>query len=329
MTVVVTGGAGFIGSNVVAALEEEGETEIVVVDRLGSEGKWRNLAKRELAEIVDPGDLGPWLDRHGEGVRALVHLGAVTSTTSTDADHVVATNVRLPLRLWRWCAAHGVPFLYASSAATYGDGSGGFDDDPSPEALARLRPRNLYGWSKHLFDRRAARIAARTRQAPPQWVGLKFFNVYGPNEYHKGPMRSLVAKAFPAAARGNAVELFASDHPDYADGGQMRDFIYVEDCARILLWFLDHPEVSGIFNVGTGRARSWNELVAALYRVLGAEPRIEYVPMPEELRGRYQYFTEAKLVRLRKAGCALSFRSVEEGVEDYVQRFLDTDDPYR
>jgi len=238
-------------------------------------------------------------------------------------------NFRLSMRLWRWCAEREIPFIYASSAATYGDGSEGFQDAQDPRHLARFEPLNPYGWSKHLFDRRVCRIAELGGATPPQWVGLKFFNVYGPNEYHKGDMRSVVTKNFEVARRGDAVKLFESYHPDYPDGGQKRDFVYVKDCVDVILWFLDHSRASGLFNVGTGRASTWDELIGALFRALDREPRIEYVEMPEHLRDKYQYFTEARMEKLRSVGCTLPFRSVEEGVADFVTHHLDTEDPYR
>lgn len=328
-TILVTGGAGFIGSNLVAELQERGETEIVVSDRLRSGPKWRNLGKRELAYIVHPDRLDEWLAEHGDAVRAVLHMGAISSTTETDADLVVENNFRLSMRLWNWCTRAGVPLIYASSAATYGDGSLGFDDDADPAHLARLRPLNPYGWSKHLFDRRVSRIVERGEPTPPQWVGLKFFNVYGPNEYHKEAMRSVVTKNYGVAAAGEPVKLFRSYHPDFPDGGQQRDFVYVKDCAEVALWFLDHPAVSGLFNVGTGRARTWDDLIGALFRALDREPRIEYVEMPEHLRGKYQYFTEAKMEKLQEAGWTGEFRSVEEGVDDFVRNYLATEDPHR
>jgi len=251
--ILVTGGAGFIGSNLVAALEDEGE-HVVVCDRLGRGDKWKNLAKREVEDLIAPDDLDAFLAGPGGDVRYVFHMGAISATTETDADLVYETNVRLSQRIWRWCAAHEAPLVYASSAATYGDGSAGFDDDDSPEALTRLRPRNAYGWSKHVFDRWAVRRAREGREVPPQWVGLKFFNVYGPNEYHKGNMRSVVTKAYPAAVRGEPVTLFRSHHPDYPDGGQKRDFVYVRDCVDLMLWLHGSPGVSGIYNCGTGRA---------------------------------------------------------------------------
>jgi ADP-L-glycero-D-manno-heptose 6-epimerase len=322
--ILVTGGAGFIGSNIVAALDDR-NTPVAVCDRLGSDDKWKNLQARELEELVFPEALETFLEHRGAEVEAVVHMGAISSTTETDADLIVASNVHLSQSLWRWCARRQVPFVYASSAATYGDGEEGFGDDDSPEALARLRPLNAYGWSKHLFDRWVARRVADEGPCPPQWVGLKFFNVYGPNEHHKGDMRSLVTKAYPTAAHGQPVTLFRSHNPDYPDGGQKRDFIYVEDCVHVVLWLLQNPRVSGIFNLGTGRAQTWLELMGALFSATGHELKIRWVETPLELRDRYQYFTEADMSRLRAAGYERPFRSVEEGVEDYVSRFLSRD----
>jgi ADP-L-glycero-D-manno-heptose 6-epimerase len=256
-------------------------------------------------------------------------MGAISSTLETDADLIVQTNVHLSADLWRWCAEMEVPFIYASSAASYGDGSAGFDDDGSIEGLSRLRPLNPYGWSKHVFDRRVARWVAEGAPTPPQWVGLKLFNVYGPNEYHKGPMQSIVSKSFPAALAGDPVTLFRSHDANYADGGQMRDFVYVQDCVSVMLWLLDHPEVSGLFNLGTGKARSFLDLIGAMFAALNKEPQIEWIDTPEDIRDRYQYFTEAEMGRLRTAGYHTEFMSVEDGVGAYVRLFLATDDPYR
>jgi ADP-L-glycero-D-manno-heptose 6-epimerase len=327
--IVVTGGAGFIGSNLVAALEERGRSDLVVCDRLGTDDKWRNLGKRELAAFVPPEQLFAWLNRHDNEVEAIFHLGAISSTTEPDADLIVSTNFALSLALWDWCAEHQVRFLYASSAATYGGGEAGFDDDGSIAALAKLRPLNAYGWSKHLFDRRVARLIAGNATRPPQWAGAKFFNVYGPNEYHKGTMKSVVAQLFARAKSGEAARLFRSHRPDYPDGGQLRDFVYVADVVDMLLFLFDHPEASGLFNLGSGKARSFADLAPAVYRALGREPRLEFVDTPLEIRAKYQYFTEARLDRLRAAGYAKPTTTLEAGVADYVQRYLDTDDPYR
>ena len=326
---VVTGGAGFIGSNIVAALEERRDAPIVVCDRLRTADKWLNLAKRELANIVPPEDLLAFLEDHASRIDAVIHMGAISSTTERDADLIVSTNFRLSLDLWRWCARHGVRLIYASSAATYGDGSQGFIDDATPEALARLRPLNPYGWSKHLFDRRVTRIVAAGEPSPPQWAGLKFFNVYGPNEYHKGSMTSVISKIFPDIKAAREVRLFQSHHPDYPDGGQLRDFVWVEDCVEVVLWLLRSPEVSGLFNCGTGKARSFADLARAAFKALNQAPRITYIPMPEEIRDRYQYFTEADTRRLRAAGFDHPFTDLEKGVSSYVTRHLDSADPYR
>ena len=327
--IVVTGGAGFIGSNIVAALSERGEDGIVVSDRLESEEKRENLRKHAVREVIAPEALEAFLGAHASRLRAVIHMGAITSTTETDAALLKVNNIDLSTSLWRWCAEHEIPFIYASSAATYGDGSQGFDDTLSASGLARLRPLNAYARSKHIFDRWMHRRIDCGASRPPQWVGLKFFNVYGPNEYHKGEMKSVVAKAYRVAASGGAVKLFRSHHPGYPDGGQKRDFVYVADCAAMVLWLLDHPGVSGLFNAGTGRGSTWSELIGSLFRALGEEPRIEFVEMPEELRDRYQYRTEARMQKLRAAGYDREFHSVEEGVADYVRNYLATGDPYR
>lgn len=324
---LVTGGAGFIGSNVVAALEAAGRGRVVVSDRLRRADKWRNVAKRDLADIVPPERLFQWLDDHRR-LDAVVHLGAVTSTTETDADRMIDVNFRLSVGLWSWCAEYGVPLIYASSAATYGDGDAGFVDDSDPAALARLRPRNVYGWSKHLFDRWVAAQRLYGATCPPQCVGLKFFNVFGPNEYHKGAQSSIIPRIFPVARAGGPVHLFRSHRPGVADGGQSRDFVWVGDCVDVVRWFLDHPEVSGLFNCGTGRARTFADLATAVFSALGRPANIEYVPMPDALRDHYQYFTEASLDRLRAAGYDRPFTGLEDGVARYVRDFLDTSDPY-
>jgi len=330
--ILVTGGAGFIGSNIVASLAADG-TPVVVCDHFGSGDKWRNVAKHDLADLVAPVDLAGWLAGNGDGVTAVVHMGAISSTTERDVDLIIASNFKLSVDLWRFCADRRIPLVYASSAATYGDGGRGFDDAMDADTLAGLRPLNPYGWSKHQFDRWVARQVsaqgAGGAAAPPAWAGLKFFNVYGPNEYHKGDMMSVVAKAHAAIARGEPVKLFKSHHPDYADGGQLRDFVAVDDCVAIVRWLLNTPGVHGLFNVGSGTARSFADLVTAVYAALGRDPEIEYIPMPEAIRGRYQYFTEAPMARLRQAGYNQPPTSLEDGVRAYVQDYLATDDPYR
>jgi len=326
--IIVTGGAGFIGSNVVNKLAAERPGEVVVCDWLEDGDKWRNIAKAELADIVMPEDLEEFLIDYGAGVELIIHMGAISATTERDADLIVESNVRLTLDLWHWCAEHGVRFIYASSAATYGDGAAGFDDDMSIEALAQLHPLNAYGWSKHFVDRRIARQTKQGAPMPPQWVGLKFFNVYGPNEYHKDDMRSVINKIYPDAAAGNAVTLFKSHRADFEDGGQSRDFVYVKDCADVISWLIETPDVSGLFNLGTGEARSFKDLATATFAALNRKPNIEYVETPESIRDKYQYFTEAKMDRLRAAGYDKPFTSLEDGVMDYVQNYLVKDDPY-
>jgi ADP-L-glycero-D-manno-heptose 6-epimerase len=324
---LVTGGAGFIGSNLVAGLNEAGRTDIVVNDALGDVGKWRNLGKRQLADVVPPGEVIAWLD--GRKLDAVIHLGAISDTTATDGDLVLATNFRLSLELLDWCTATRTPFIYASSAATYGDGTQGFDDDWSAAALGRLKPMNLYGFSKHLFDLAVVDRFAKGAKLPPQWVGLKFFNVFGPNEYHKGEMMSLIAKRFDEAKGGKPVRLFKSHRDGIADGEQKRDFIYVDDAVAVMRWLLDMPSVSGLFNVGTGKAQSFRDLITAMFRALGRAPDIEYIDMPPTIRDQYQYFTQAKVDNLRRAGYNAGFTPPGEGVGKYVTSFLNQPDRYR
>ena len=283
---VVTGGGGFIGSVLAAQLNEAGRADLVIVDRFGTGDKWRNIAKRDFYEIVTIETLSGWLGRYGTEVEAVFHLGANASTFEDDADAIIATNLNASIALWRWCAREGKPLIYASSAATYGDGSAGFDDGGGIAALKRLHPLNLYGWSKHAFDLWALREAAAGR-APPLWVGLKFFNVFGPNEYHKGEMMSLVAKNYRAIAEGQPVRLFKSHRPDYADGEQKRDFVYVKDCAAAMLWLWQHGSgagINGIYNLGTGEARSFLDLINATAAACRVAPNIEFVDTPPSLR---------------------------------------------
>jgi ADP-L-glycero-D-manno-heptose 6-epimerase len=324
---LVTGGAGFIGSNVVAALNDAGRADVAVCDLLGDDGKWRNLAKRRLADLVPPAELMDWLK--GRRLDAVIHLGAISDTTATDGDLVIETNFRLSMRLLDWCTANATPLIYASSAATYGDGAQGFRDDPSIDALKALQPMNLYGWSKHLFDMAVAGRVANGDRLPPQWAGLKFFNVFGPNEYHKGAMMSVLARRFDDLKAGRAVQLFKSHRSGIADGDQRRDFIYVDDAVRVVTWLLATPSVSGLFNVGTGAARSFKDVMLAAYATLGAKPNIEYVDMPEAIRGSYQYFTQSEVDRLHSAGYNGGFTALEDAVDTYVKGFLDRTDRFR
>ncbi|MGA2893375.1 MAG: ADP-glyceromanno-heptose 6-epimerase [Xanthobacteraceae bacterium] len=324
---LVTGGAGFIGSNVVASLNEAGRADIVVNDVLGDDGKWRNLAGRELADFVPPADLMHWLD--GRKLDAVIHLGAISSTSATDGDAVMENNFRLSLRLLDWCTATRTPFIYASSAATYGDGEQGYADDWSRGGLKKLKPMNLYGWSKQLFDLAIVARVRRNEAMPPQWAGLKFFNVFGPNEYHKGEMMSLVAKRFDDAKAGKPIRLFKSHRSGIADGEQRRDFIYVDDAVAVVCWLIEAPAVSGVFNVGTGKARSFRDLMVAMFAALGREPEIEYIDMPVSIRDSYQYFTQAETENLRRAGYNADFTPLEAAVKRYVIDYLDRANRYR
>lgn len=324
---LVTGGAGFIGSNLVAALNEAGRADVAVSDFLGHDGKWKNLAKRQLADFVPPAELADWLK--GRKLDAVFHMGAISATTATDGDMVMENNFRLSLRLLDWCTETGTPLIYSSSAATYGDGEHGFDDDFSLVALKQLRPMNLYGWSKHLFDLVVAERLAKGDKLPPQWAGLKFFNVFGPNEYHKDTMASVLARRFDDIKSGRVVQLFKSHREGISDGDQRRDFIYVDDVVRVMMWLFASPSVSGIFNVGTSHARSFRDLILAAYAALGTPPQIEYIDMPEQIRGSYQYFTQSEGDRLRAAGYNGGFTPLEEAVASYVTGYLDRSDRFR
>lgn len=328
--IVVTGGAGFIGSNIVARLCESGAWDVVVCDRLETAdlAKWKNIAKHPLADLWAPEELFEQLERHADRIEAVIHMGAVSSTTEPDADLILRTNFSLSRDIWDWCAVRNVRMIYASSAATYGDGEAGFEDRDDPESLNALRPLNAYGYSKYLFDQYAVRQADRD-EAPPQWAGLKFFNVYGPNEGHKGGMKSVVAQIWPKVQAGETVSLFRSHNPNYPDGGQLRDFVYVDDVVNIILWLLERKDISGVFNAGSGQARSFADLARATFAAAGKAPSIAYIDMPEAIRDRYQYFTEASMDRIRALGYGGQSTPLEEGVRRYVQDFLAQSDPYR
>ncbi|HEX2592964.1 MAG TPA: ADP-glyceromanno-heptose 6-epimerase [Rhizomicrobium sp.] len=315
--VLVTGGSGFIGSNVAHALAASGEV-VVLADSFGSTDKWKNIQDIQLDDIILPKDLSAYLEKNIGEIGAIVHMGAVSSTTERDVDFIIESNIRLTLDLWDLCSKHGVRLIYASSAATYGDGGQGFEDHEDADYLMRLRPLNPYGWSKLATDRAILARVQRGEATPPQWAGLRFFNVYGAREDHKGDMRSVVRKVYPTILAGQKISLFKSHNPKYRDGGQLRDFVSVEDCAAIILWMLKSPNVTGIFNIGTGQPRTFEDLALAAYAALGRQPHIEFTDMPEQLRDRYQYYTCANIGKLRAAGYNQSFLSLEEGVKRYI-----------
>ena len=322
--IVVTGGAGFIGSAIIWALNEKGIDDILVVDNLGTSDKWKNLVNRRYAHYMHRDEFLSTVQGAGlsHKPRAIIHMGACSSTTERDAEFLMRNNVRYSQELCRYALRVGARFIQASSAATYGNGDRGFSDDPA--TLRQLRPLNMYGYSKHLFDLWAMRENLLGRIAC-----LKFFNVYGPNEYHKGAMRSVAAKAFAQVKESGSISLFRSDRPEYKDGGQRRDFVYVKDCAEVVSWLLDNPECNGIFNVGTGKAGSFNELARAVFAALKLPEAIDYVDMPQELAGKYQYLTQADMGALTAAGYPVGkMRDLSAGVADYVRNYLDLPDNY-
>ncbi|MBT8763025.1 ADP-glyceromanno-heptose 6-epimerase [Desulfohalobiaceae bacterium Ax17] len=319
---IVTGGAGFIGSAFVWQLNQMGIERILIVDNLGRTEKWKNLVNLKYLDYEHKDKfLDLVLKNKLPAITAIIHMGACSSTTELDADYLMENNFHYTQKLARYCLENNARFIYASSAATYGDGTLGFDDDHA--GLANLKPLNMYGYSKHLFD-----LWAQKKGLLDKIVGLKFFNVFGPNEYHKGDMKSVIAKAYSQIKDTGKLKLFKSYRPEYGHGEQKRDFIYVKDCVQVMAWFLEHKEINGIFNLGTGKARSWNELARAVFVAMHREPSIEYIEMPESIRDKYQYFTQARMDKLKAAGCPCSFMSLEEAAKDYVQNYLSQDDPY-
>ena len=321
--IVVTGGAGFIGSAFVWKLNQEGIDDIIIVDRLGKTDKWKNLVNLRFEDFIDKDEFGDSIDADtfSLNIDVIIHMGACSSTTERDADYLWQNNYLYTSRLAEWAIEHNVRFIYASSGATYGDGKKGFSDDH--DKISELKPINMYGYSKHLFDLRVLKNSWEDKIA-----GIKFFNVFGPNEYHKGDMSSLIFKAFHQIQATGKVKLFKSYLPEYTDGGQMRDFVYVKDCINVLWWLMENRNVNGIFNLGTGKARSWNDLMHAVFTAMDAKTNIEYIEIPEALRNQYQYFTEAKMNKLSDTGCPVNFSSLEESVRDYVVNYLQKSDPH-
>lgn len=316
MSIVVTGGAGFIGSCIVRRLNEAGRTDIIIADNIASTDKWMNLRNKKYAAYIHKSRFLEALSGMDD-VEAVIHMGAQSSTTETDFDYLWDNNFAYTKALWDYCCRKQIQFLYASSAATYGDGSAGFDDRCDIDCLI---PLNAYGYSKQAFD---LWVKHQAREFPKQYAGFKFFNVYGPNEYWKQDMASMVFHGYRQICADGEVRLFRSYRPEYADGGQLRDFVYVKDVCDVILWFLEHPDQSGLFNVGTGRAASFAQLARAVFHALGRKPQIRYVEMPEGLKERYQYRTQADIRKLRDVGYQETFMDVEEGVEDYVRRYLE------
>lgn len=317
--IVVTGAAGFIGSALIAGLNDRGISDILAIDRLGDDHRWKNLRNLSFADYVEKDDfLEMVLDgKAPPGINAVLHMGACTNTTQTNASYLIKNNYEYTKLLAQWATDAGIRFIYASSAATYGDGSAGFSDDET--ALDTLRPLNMYGYSKHLFD-----LWARRTGLLKKMVGLKYFNVFGPNEYHKADMRSFVLKAFEQINATGSVRLFKSCNPDYADGQYRRDFIYVKDAVDMTLFFMDTPQAAGLFNIGTAKARTWNDMVNAVFSAMGKTAEIEYIEMPENLRSQYQYFTQADMTRLRNAGYKGTITELEDSITDYVRNYLIT-----
>ena len=316
--IIVTGGAGFIGSALVWRLNQRSVKNIIIVDHLGTSEKWKNLTSLSFADYIDKTDFITSLEagKFGDTIEGIVHLGACSSTTEQDAGYLMENNYRYTLRLAQWQEANpSARFIYASSAATYGNGEHGYSDDESK--LHLLRPLNMYGYSKHLFD-----CVALQKGWLKQIAGLKFFNVFGPNENHKGTMRSVINKAYPQVRDKGPISLFKSYNPNYADGEQLRDFIYIKDAVEMIIYFLENSQINGIYNIGTGKARSWNDVAVSIFKAVNKKPAISYIDMPNELRNKYQYFTQADMTKLNAAGCTVSCRSLEDSILDYVNNYL-------
>lgn len=315
MSIIVTGGAGFIGSCIVRTLNDMGVTDITVVDNIRSTEKWKNLSNKSYTEYINRDSFLKRLPEFSGKTDCVIHMGACSSTTEKDFDFLYQNNFAYTKALWNFCAEEHIRFLYASSAATYGDGSEGFDDRCD---IRRLRPLNGYGYSKQIFDL----WAEQQTNVPAQHCGFKFFNVYGPNEYYKGSMASVILHTFDRVESTGKMGLFKSYRPDVKDGGQLRDFVYVKDICKVIAYMLNHSEISGLFNLGTGKARSFYDLCANTFRAMGREVNIEFVEMPESIREKYQYYTRASMEKLRSVGYTEQFYSLEEGITDYVQNYL-------
>jgi len=327
--IIITGGAGMIGSIMAWHLNNKlGRQDLVIVDRITHENQWQNLVHRHYAEYLDKDQLFDFLEDNDD-ITAVIHMGAISATTERDFNKLVADNMHYSQDLWSWCAEYEVPFFYASSAATYGDGEQGYDD----ASIENLRPLNGYGYSKHFFDQWVLQQVAQKQITPPAWAGFKFFNVYGPNEYHKERMASVAYHTFNQFKETGTMRLFKGTKADVEDGMQLRDFVYVKDVADVMGFFLEaalknKPAANAIYNIGTGQARSFKDLATNVMTSMDREPNITYIDMPQDLQGKYQYFTQAEMKKLRDAGYKKPFTTLEEGVKDYVQNYLRQDDPY-
>ena len=315
MSVIVTGGAGFIGSCIVRTLNDMGIEDITIVDHICETDKWMNMRNKKYTEYINRDEFLEKLPEYAGKVTHIIHMGACSATTERDFDFLYKNNYEYTKTLWKFCTENQISFIYASSAATYGDGKEGFDDK---EDIKRLRPLNGYGYSKQLFDL----WAEKQTIAPKQHVGFKFFNVYGPNEYFKGSMASVIFHSFNKINETGEMGLFKSYKEGYEDGGQLRDFVYVKDICKVVKFMIEHEEVSGLFNLGSGQARSFYDLAASTFKAMGLEPNIKYIEMPESLRAKYQYYTQANMEKLRSVGYADDFYSLEDGAKDYVQNYL-------
>lgn len=313
--VIVTGGAGFIGSCVVRTLNDMGIKDVVIVDHICQTDKWMNMRNKDYIEYINRDEFLARLPEFAGKVSHIIHMGACSATTERDFDFLYKNNYEYTKTLWKFCTENQISFIYASSAATYGDGAEGFDDEAD---IKPLRPLNGYGYSKQLFDLWAEKQVL----TPKQHVGFKFFNVYGPNEYFKGTMASVIFHSFNKITATGEMGLFKSYKEGYEDGGQLRDFVYVKDICKVIKFMIEHPEVNGLFNLGTGKCRTFYDLASATFRAMGLEPNIKFIDMPETLRPKYQYYTQATMDKLRKAGYTEDFYSLEDGAKDYVQNFL-------
>ena len=321
--ILVTGAAGFIGSNIVSSLNNKGFHNIIICDWLDHISKRNNLNKLIYDNIISPENIFKYLNKN-DNIELVIHMGANSSTTETNFRLIYNFNTRFSRNLWKWCTQNKVRFIYASSAATYGDGSKGFDDSENKT----YQPLNVYGLSKYLFDRYAIK-QAKKYLCPPQWVGLKFFNVYGPNEYHKGSMQSVIKHSLDQYNKTGIVKLFKSYNDKFKNGQQTRDFIYVDDCVSLINWFLENKNISGIFNCGTGIERSFEDLVTSMFKAINVPPKIKYIEMPENIKHQYQYYTRANMKKVIDKGYKIKALTLEEGVYDYVTNYLLSNDKYK